>query len=165
MSVSRSVSRVSFSFLPRHCNSFPTHPPFASYCLHVEFSREVYQHLGSFFAYCWLQFCWHNFVMLIQVSIECCCIVMWQSKCIQCVRIWFVLTNYKQDLQTVTETTENGWVPSVTELWILITLLVFTLSQNTSPSLHYWKSKYKIVILLYQKLYPVLTVVWGNLAK
>ena len=86
--VSFTLCHVSqFSFLAGQCNSFfpPSHP-LVSYCL--EFILEVYQH----FLVVFLPLVDSNFViivMLIEVSIKCCCIVVWQTKCIQCVRTGF----------------------------------------------------------------------------
>ena len=66
---------VSFSFFAGQCNSFPILPPLIAYS---------FQCLGSFSPVVESKFV--IIVMLIEVSIKCCCIVVWQTKCIQCVR-------------------------------------------------------------------------------
>ena len=77
-----------FLFLPDSATVFPPSHPLASYC--VEFFLEMYQRLGSFL--CLLSTPILLIVMLIVVSIKCCCIVVWQTKCIQCVRTFVYTT-------------------------------------------------------------------------
>ena len=83
------LSRKSdFLFLPDSATVFPPSHPLASY--YLELFLEVYQHLGNFFACCQLQFCFHCDV---DSSVnKYCCIVVWQTKCIQCVRTFVYTT-------------------------------------------------------------------------
>ena len=60
---------VSFSFLAGQCNSSPTLPP-----LSVSVLSRVYQRLGSFSPV--VESSSVIIVMLIEVSIKCCCIVV-----------------------------------------------------------------------------------------
>ena len=79
---SSSVTESVFSFLAEQCNSFAILPHLASCCL--EFS-EVCQHFGSFSLVVD-----SNSVIIVIVTvvlIKSCCIVVWQTKCIQCARM------------------------------------------------------------------------------
>ena len=76
------LSRESvFLFLPDSATVFPPSYPSVSYCL--EF---FWKYINI-----WAVFSPVNsnsviIVMLIEVSIKCCCIAVWQTKCIQCAR-------------------------------------------------------------------------------
>ena len=74
--VSFTLCHVSqFSFLAGQCNSFPTLPPLSELLPRV-YSGSVSTFFGSFFAF----FVDSNSVMLIELSIKCCCIIVWQTK-------------------------------------------------------------------------------------
>ena len=73
MLVSRSVTWVSFLFLPDSATVLPTLPPLSELLPRVYSGSVSTCFSGSFFAF----FVDSNSVML---SIKCCCIVVWQTK-------------------------------------------------------------------------------------
>ena len=75
------LREVSFSFLDGQCNSFLTLPSLSELLPRV--SRRA-----SKFGLFSLVVDSNSVIiaMLIEVSIKCCCIAVWQTKCIQCAR-------------------------------------------------------------------------------
>ena len=86
MSVSRSVTWFSFSFLAGQWNSFPTLPLLSEFLLIVYRSVSTF---GKFIPVVDSDSVIN--VMLIEISVKYCCTVVWQTNGIQCVRMFVSL--------------------------------------------------------------------------